>query len=131
MCVVCVSSLGLAVCGSRMQFNQSCAASSFIQKSLVDGYPRLRSLLLSTLSKLRRNTEHRGGRSSAGTTSDHRLVGGGGSIGVGGRPEDADELLAAAQPLLEVYLARSLSRLNEPVRVVLCVCGWHACSCGR
>ena len=103
-----------------MQFNQSCAASSFIQKSLVDGYPRLRSLLLSTLSKLRRNTEHRGGRSSAGTTSDHRLVGGGGSIGVGGRPEDADQLLAAAQPLLEVYLARSLSRLNEPVRVLWC-----------
>jgi len=110
------------------QIVEATAASSFVRKTLVDNYPRLRSLLLATLSKLRRNTGRRGGGgghvdgvgagagNGAGATSHTTVRFGSASLaGVAGREEDADRLLWVAQALLEVYLARSLSRLSDPV----------------
>lgn len=85
---------------------------SFLRNTLVDEYPRLRSLLLTTLARLQRSTEGRSGEVAlaAGSGGGAGETSAPGDAGVGGSVWEQDRLLGAASQLLQVFLARSLSR---------------------
>lgn len=71
---------------------------SFVKNTLVSGYPHLRRLLRAMLRRL------------------HSSTSGKGVSGVGGTQEQANMLLAGLSSLLSEYLAKSLSKLTEPVQ---------------
>lgn len=85
----------------EVQFEKVLKGSPYIRTALgVRNYPKLRRLMRVLLFKLKQSTS---GKSVPS---------------VGGSAQEAHQLLRALRPFLEVYLARSLHRLNEPVTMM-------------
>ena len=85
----------------ELQFDKALRSSPYIRTALgVRSYPKMRKLMRQLLFKLKQSTS---GKSIPP---------------VGGNPQEAHALLQALRPFLEVYLARSLHRLTEPVNLM-------------
>mmetsp|Transcript_12030 Transcript_12030/g.25861 ORF Transcript_12030/g.25861 Transcript_12030/m.25861 type:complete len:556 (-) Transcript_12030:14-1681(-) len=85
----------------RGQVEKSARAYPFVRNVLgIHGYPKLRAMFRALPAKLAQRTA---GKSVAS---------------VGGSSEEVHSILRSLQPLLEVFLAQSLRRLNDPMELM-------------
>ena len=84
-------------CNLEASLEKSARASPFVRNALTAEYPRLRRQLRGLVRRLQHST--------AGKSAEDILE----------ERADVELLLGALAPFLATYLARSLSRLNEPV----------------
>ena len=108
----------------------------FARGTLGEGYPRLHYLLLDALARAGRSVALRATDEAADRAGAFGSIGGGGDGGESVAPVSGTRLfalscstralVAAASPLLHLYLERSAARLSEPVTAMFPTSGGRA-----